>query len=1272
MYFSQTNYFVFLSTAALLLVANLSTALTPRIADENRFTQKELDFSMPEDNDADAKWLKSTSTKPKFIGAQVKRVDGMLRFTQNDVPLSFISYSAQEPPRDGAFVERQMAEYGVNCFIVDINMYRDNDYSIENIVNKAKIQCERLLEAAPDAKIILRLSFRHAGEDYFKMYPDALLTEPDGNTKWSWKHTRWEPNFLNNWRRYCGEKLYRSIEALGQESYAGNIIGVYIFAMFTGEWWYPKDGKFYWDYSKERQEVFKKYLHDKYGESGLKFLRKHWNAQNDEELFRLPTREERRLITRDPDSRVANYLQVLNLPVSNNARYFAKVIKSASKGRLLAGMEIHCDLNIMQINGSVFLNQMLDCPEIDFLGSPNPYEWRMLGTYSPERAPLSSFERHNKIWFNEDDIRTHQGFGFAQGTRGCPPPSEWGCRQMLRRQFLAARLRGFLPYLMDFLTCWYDDPSVIEEVATMLRLDKLISEMHAARTAEIAIVSDQNSQQYVNYFSNPSKVSWATRNHWGADYDFYELRDLIAEDNFRKYKLIVFLNIAALSSEERAGIEKMKSDNRSLLFLHDPGTINLSYMDADPSKDMSELTGIKLRYAPGVDREKIIFDKAKIKQHTGMSLSCNALESEAKIATNISSVDMSVQGGLYMGNVFAKITCGDNDAIHLGTDAEERPLFVKKKYPDWTAYYSQACMLPPPVISAVAQKAGCHLYSLDNDVVMQAGDFIMVHAASEGEKQLFLKTNTPAWEIYSDNIYPAKHGKVKYQAQKGETFLFYTGNIDKAREAWHKTALAQQQTRREYLKKYPSGAPRTPGLFNWRKSKRTPENKREFGLKAFCPEAIAVSGPYDMKDWEIITPQGSVSASLFPSPLPRFSNKLSTFTRMEQPLPANSSFSGWNPFMYGVRPWCLLDSLGIGKGQFAYIAFYVECKPGKKVELYFADSAGGSITLNGSQLKGTPGKLGTIIELPQTKNLFMIKTANISGNDGFTIKFMEPIEDKDFPERVKPSFQAEGLKILPGKQETDVLNFLNMNEELIFEADSQSPGAGELWNGDVIVSQEGFIMPRGDAITSRKWITLEPDKRYVFYLQAAKTGNITPNIIAGFLHKDTIDFNVFAVPESETVLTRPVNKKDRSIWIKNGGNWKAGDFRIAFDIDPDGKQMDLPNRKLSVSGIEQITQRSKDEWEVKLSSPAGQSAQSGSPVRQQRHGSRFNVLAAKRLMTEGFVEIYGVSAGFAQGVPGNREIWPGASEVRIQLAATPGFSNENKVIFNKLKVFKIK
>ena len=244
-------------------VAALSAFAGKLPVDEDLFLEKHTSFRCERHKKTAEELLKPPTENYNFPENKIIWDKGMPIIVSNGQPVTLFQGQLMSATNGNPLSARQLREAGINTFFVDIH-YVDSKwiYNIKNpritdpkvIFKKFDTNVKALLASAPDAKIIIRMWASFEGDEYKKLYPDALLAEPNGNV--IWKNKDVHANYLTEWKLYVAERLRKFLELVGKAPYASQVVGVDIAAMYTGEWWYYKDGRFFWDYSKTRQEAF--------------------------------------------------------------------------------------------------------------------------------------------------------------------------------------------------------------------------------------------------------------------------------------------------------------------------------------------------------------------------------------------------------------------------------------------------------------------------------------------------------------------------------------------------------------------------------------------------------------------------------------------------------------------------------------------------------------------------------------------------------------------------------------------------------------------------------------------------------------------------------------------------------------------------------------------------------------------------------------------------------------------------------------------------------
>lgn len=997
------------SIITFLTCASVIAQEKPLAVDEGLFLKESFDFSPPEEKALDDQWLRPPEKESPFPVATLQNVNGVRTIAINGEVIPTWARSIRSISGQGAPLERQLREQGIRLFIIDVGLTAD--YAQERSLDTApqaafeqfKKTADSLLEAVPDAWIIIRFWMTNVGEDFAKKYPDALLAGKDGTTDWGFayppasKHTS-RPNMLNEWRRYCGEHLYRFLHYLGSTAYAHRVAGFYLAAMNSGEWWYYKGkGDVGWDYSQTRKRAFERFVKHKYGPNP-EDIAKAWGEPASDDLLRLPSLAERQKHPIQPNSRSGDYLQALNLPISNAARYFGRIIKNATGGKALVGMEIHVGGIAYPSNGTVFMNQLLDCPDIDFFGGPPDYTNRRAGSSPLYRAAFDSLEAHGKTWLNEGDYRTHMAFDTVSGSAGEPPENPEDMRGILYREFARGAIFGYSTYLMDF-GWWFYEPEFIRNIGTLLKADSFIRETGIERAAEIAVVTDQESQLYGNYFANPTLRMLTTNlDRIGAGWDFFELRDFLEKERYAKYKFIIFLNIKALNDEERQSIEKIKSNQRVVLWMHDPGVIDLSKRGKNPAELVSELTGMQMRMGSQPDKVVLqpeVFERNNLKLGNTSIISKEETLRKTRVNKEVSVSDTSE--GLPIGNLPSRIYSNDPDAEALATDAVGRAFFAMRRFPEWTSVYTAFCEIDAWLIRELAKLAGCHVWVDSDDIVFAAKNYVAIHAATDGEKIIRLPEAAGVFDLYQGMVLNEKTSEIKIPMTKGETRLFYIGDVDamedfyKNLEATHKDRIAQftkaypsQLVGQSYLRSQLPKAPQKTGRLSL------------MGVSRLQVPALLFAGPFASDDEttekldELLSRQTEIAAWQEPTfPMEIFGNRSDNFLHVVNPRPLQA-VDETAPIWFAAdtpSPWVSDYQLGMATGQSYAVALYLEAGDIADVRLVLAALGNVQMWVDGTPVAShDTKKIESIVQLSPRRKLVIFRVRGTNNPSGFGFK----------------------------------------------------------------------------------------------------------------------------------------------------------------------------------------------------------------------------------------------------------------------------------------------
>jgi hypothetical protein len=334
-----------------------------------------------------------------------------------------------------------------------------------------------------------------------------------------------------------------------------------------------------------------------------------------------------------------------------------------------------CGEQRQQNAGHTALQEVWNCPDVDFVTSPTSYAFRAPGTgYSHFMSLTDSVKLHGKLWFDENDIRTWLLKGKALRSWGQTESYE-ETRGQLQREFANVLCQGVGQWWFDMGGGWYDDPRILADIGTMNRIAEASLAWDRSPADEVAVVVDDRSlhlMQVANRLSRPLLLEQLPElGHLGAPVGFYALGDL---EKLAPRKMYVFLNAFAPSDAERHAIERLKGQGRVLVWLYAPGVYRAGRLDL---AGMEELTGVHIAMDP-----------------------------------HPAKLEVQTDSGTYGANfdVSPVFFADDSRATVLGRLADGRAGLVRRGRGGWTTVYSCAPMLPATLLRELATLSGVHCY----------------------------------------------------------------------------------------------------------------------------------------------------------------------------------------------------------------------------------------------------------------------------------------------------------------------------------------------------------------------------------------------------------------------------------------------------------------------------------------------------------------------------------------------------------------------------------
>ena len=361
----------------------------------------------------------------------------------------------------------------------------------------------RILSACPDAYVLPRVnvSLSRAWElahpcELCAPYPDGAL----GRASFA----------SDAWADEVKRELARFIEHVSQSNYAPHIAGYQIAGGNTEEW-LPLD---------------------KQGISGERAMEKYGVYLQERAI---------------PDTSTAFYRFYSEL-VALRICEFSAHVKALTDRSVVVGSFYGYTLECPdRTSGHHALRMLLECEDVDFLCSPVSYSTtRMLGRDHPYMTPLASIRHHGKLYFSENDTRTHLSHPVNDMPWYNSPiwfgPDLYASCDAIRMHAARALIGGHAAWWFDMWGGWFADPTYMSLMQSIRELFEQSRSLPMGSAAEVAVFVDEEvyaSLQDVSVSAPVCSLIREALGMMGAPYDLYLTSD--ADDVIGRYKAIISL-----------------------------------------------------------------------------------------------------------------------------------------------------------------------------------------------------------------------------------------------------------------------------------------------------------------------------------------------------------------------------------------------------------------------------------------------------------------------------------------------------------------------------------------------------------------------------------------------------------------------------------------------------------------------------------------------------------------------------------------------------------
>lgn len=564
--------------------------------------------------------------------------------------------------------------------------------------------------------------------------------------------------FSERWQREMGEDLTRLIAHLRSAPYADRILGIIFYAGYTAEWqmWGTWE-EFCDDYSEPAHRAFRAWLRERYGDdAGLQAAWQDPEVTLDTAaIASCAERRESGPFLRDP----AQGRRVIDLNRFNSEgtaaaiEHFASVVKEATGREWITGtyygyMAAHGMRQ--QLTGHNALARILRCPDVDMLMAPNMYQYRWLGGTSTFMSATESVKLHGKLWFDESDLRTY----LSDPAAGCgrtETPEE--SVAVTWREFANVLTRRVAVGWYDMGGGWYSDEPMWECYRQQMRVAERAFARREPFDADVAVIIDEVSSDYYR-MSDLYRLmvvdTVADLPLVGVSWDCLLASDL-ADPRLPDYRVYWVLNACAMDAEARdALIRKAARTGATVVLVYAPGALAQGAISAEA---IGETVGMEVAFTHAGTPDYLIEPGAPYTEGLDAQAGqCPGVELDPRPV--IVDPEATVVAG-YADGAGVAVAATDIGGARV--------------------VYCASVRASVALMRNVARAAAAHVYIESGDSVYTDGQYLAVHAASDGDKTVVLPRPTRIADIRSGEVLEEYADRVTRTMKRGETWFLELG-----------------------------------------------------------------------------------------------------------------------------------------------------------------------------------------------------------------------------------------------------------------------------------------------------------------------------------------------------------------------------------------------------------------------------------------------------------------------------------------------------------------
>ncbi len=276
-----------------------------------------------------------------------------------------------------------------------------------------------------------------------------------------------------------------------------------------------------------------------------------------------------------------DYSRFLSEVTAQRICSWARLIKRVTRGRRLSVFFYGYHFELPgSAAGHYALRRVLSCRDVDVLVSPVPYQQRGAGGPAGFMSPVDSVTRAGKLWWNEDDLRTHLvdpadlPAWLTDGMFGDQSPNLRVTLGLLERQVASIAAHRAGCWWMDLSGAGaYQDERIWHRFAVLR--DRLWPVPDTPCRPDIALVSDEASRFFMR---SDWDLSYETAMHprsealaTGMRVGLYMLDDLLSGKLPDSVRCAFLPHAFNLTASQRRVIDRLVRGGLYMIWLYAPG-----------------------------------------------------------------------------------------------------------------------------------------------------------------------------------------------------------------------------------------------------------------------------------------------------------------------------------------------------------------------------------------------------------------------------------------------------------------------------------------------------------------------------------------------------------------------------------------------------------------------------------------------------------------------------------------------------------------------------